>query len=134
MLRIWNIHTGEFVDTFGDEKHVDPEKNPFAVALLRQSEKSSLGYMHNHTTTATFSYEDVETFIRGYKILFMTVVTSLGSVYTLCKNEKYDYDKAMRIFNKTVDKLGGAGAKAGEEFVKVFARESRKGGVEYGKR
>ena len=134
VLRMWNIYTGKHVDTLGFEKYVSPSMNPEAVVFLYKASPLSLGYLHNHTTTATFSYDDVETFITDRRISIMTVVTSLGGIYTLYKNENYDFDKAMEIFNKTVAKLGGAGAKIGEVFVKEFAKKSRKGGVEYGKR
>lgn len=134
VLRIWNIFTGDCVDTLGTENYVSPSMNPKALTFVSKSKAFSLGFLHNHPSTSGFSYEDIDTFLKTYNIALMSVVTNQGEVYMFYKTDDFDFNMSKTLFNMTVDKLGGAGARVGDEFAKAFSKICRKGGVIYGRR
>lgn len=134
VLRIWNIHTGGYIDTFGSATKVTVDDNVKIRAFIFKSKPLSLAFLHNHPSTSSFSLADIDTFLRYNKICLMTVITNQGEVYYFYKTAQYKPLLTLSLYNHVVKKLGGAGVEVGDEFAKEFAKISRKGGVIYGRR
>ena len=59
--------------------------------------------LHNHPSLSAFSLPDIQFLLRYESVKMMVVVTNLGSVSYLVKNGKYDFEKAVILFNEAVD-------------------------------
>lgn len=117
------------VQILGEEFVVSPAKNPFAVSVVKNAERQSLIYLHNHPSTNNFSVADIDTFICEGSIKAMSVVTNQGEVYVLNKKAGYEYNKARQLMSETFysfeeDEIDN------NEFVKRFIKKCNEGGIE----
>lgn len=133
VLFISNLSFTEKITVMGTEHKVEPGKNPFAVSLVANSPRYSLVYMHNHPSTNTFSFADIDTFVCDGAIKTMSVVTNQGEVYIINKTSKYGFNRARRLLSDINKSLSGDND-IGERFVKEFLKRCDEGGVEYGKK
>lgn len=103
---------------------MSPAKNPFAVSVVKNAERQSLIYLHNHPSTNNFSVADIDTFICEGSIKAMSVVTNQGEVYVLNKKD----NKARQLMSETFysfeeDEIDN------NEFVKRFIKKCNEGGI-----
>ena len=130
VLFIDDLNFKSEVQILGEEFVVSPAKNPFAVSVVRNAERQSLIYLHNHPSTNNFSIADIDTFICEGSIKAMSVVTNQGEVYVLNKKADYEYNKARQLMSDTFysfeeDEIDN------NEFVKRFIKKCNEGGIEY---
>lgn len=88
----------------GSEHNVDPLSDTTAYHLISSTEKCVVIVLHNHPSLSNFSLTDVQFLLNYDNIKMMVVVTNLGSISYLVKNKKYDWKKAIALFNEAVDK------------------------------
>lgn len=119
------------VKIMGDEFSVIPAENPFAVSIIRNAQRQSLVYMHNHPSTNNFSVADIDTFICEGAIKTMTVVTNQGEVYVLNKVQGYEYTKARELVRDIFETFHEDEEIDNREFVRRFLKNCDKGGIEY---
>jgi hypothetical protein len=130
VLFIDDLNFKSEVQILGEEFVVSPAKNPFAVSVVKNAERQSLIYLHNHPSTNNFSVADIDTFICEGSIKAMSVVTNQGEVYVLNKKAGYEYNKARQLMSETFysfeeDEIDN------NEFVKRFIKKCNEGGIEY---
>ena len=59
--------------------------------------------LHNHPSLSAFSLTDIQFLLRYESVKMMVVVTNLGNISYLVKTMKYNYEKAVMLFNDAVD-------------------------------
>lgn len=130
VLFIDDLNFKSEVQILGEEFVVSPAKNPFAVSVVKNAERQSLIYLHNHPSTNNFSVADIDTFICEGSIKAMSVVTNQGEVYVLNRRANYEYNKARQLMSETFysfeeDEIDN------NEFVRRFIKKCNEGGIEY---
>ena len=120
------------VTVLGDEFKVSPAKNPFAVSVIINADRQSLVYMHNHPSTNNFSVGDIDTFVCENAIKIMSVVTNQGNVYIMNKLSNYSYDSTRNLLNDIYNSFPD-GEIDDREFVSIFLKRCKEGGIEYAK-
>lgn len=82
-----------------------------------------------------FSLSDIQFLLKYQSIKMLVVVTNLGAVTYLVKNQKFDFVKAVRLFNEAVDKNNIAtNLKGLQEAADYFLKNSYNVGIDYGNR
>ncbi|MCM1122603.1 MAG: hypothetical protein NC416_08470 [Eubacterium sp.] len=121
--------------TFGDEHNVDPLSDTTAYHLIASTKECVLIVLHNHPSLSDFSLTDVQFLLRYDSVKMMVVVTNLGSISYLVKSKKYDWKKAIALFNEAVDKNNKAEKlKDLHDAANYFLKNSYKIGIEYNNR
>ena len=120
------------VTVLGDEFKVSPSKNPFAVSVIINADRQSLIYMHNHPSTNNFSVGDIDTFVCEKAIKTMSVVTNQGDVYIMNKLSNYSYNNTRSLLNDIYNSFPD-GEIDDKEFVSIFLKRCKEGGIEYAK-
>lgn len=87
----------------GAEHGVDPLSDSTSYHLIRASRKCVVLVLHNHPSLSAFSLSDVQFLLKYDAIKMMVVVTNLGSISYLVKNNKYDFEKAVILLNEAID-------------------------------
>lgn len=88
----------------GSEHDVDPLSNITAYHLISTAGDCVIIVLHNHPSLSDFSLSDIQFLLKYGTVKMMVVVTNLGSISYLAKNKKYDFGKAITLFNEAVDK------------------------------
>lgn len=86
----------------GGEHEVDPISNTTAFHLLSSAKDCIVVILHNHSSLSDFSLSDVQFLLKYASVKMMVVVSNLGKITYIVKNEKYNYEKAVSLFNKAV--------------------------------
>lgn len=86
----------------GREHEVDPISNTTAFHLLSSAKDCIVVILHNHPSLSDFSLSDVQFLLKYASVKMMVVVSNLGKITYIVKNEKYNYEKAVSLFNKAV--------------------------------
>lgn len=86
----------------GGEHEVDPISNTTAFHLLSSAKDCIVVILHNHPSLSDFSLSDVQFLLKYASVKMMVVVSNLGKITYIVKNEKYNYEKAVSLFNKAV--------------------------------
>lgn len=61
--------------------------------------------MHNHPSTQTFSFVDIQ-FLLGYaSIRMLVVVSNQGTVHYLMKEDNYQWSKANKMFCQYINNI-----------------------------
>ena len=89
--------------SLGPEHDVDPLSNSTSYHLICSSTDCVVIVLHNHP-----SLSDIQFLLKYASVKMMVVVTNLGNVSYLVKNAKYDYEKAVILFNDAVDQNNAA--------------------------
>ncbi len=87
----------------GTEHDVDPLSDATSYHLIRASGDCVVLVLHNHPSLSAFSLPDIQFLLRYETVKMMVVVTNLGNVSYMVKNNKYDFNKAVILFNEAVD-------------------------------
>ncbi len=132
VLLINDLDLKSEVTILGDEFKVSPGKNPFAVSVISNASRQSLIYMHNHPSTNNFSIGDIDTFVCESAIKTISVVTNQGEVYILNKLKSYNYNNTRLLLKNIYDSFP-SGEIDDREFVSIFLKRCKEGGIEYAK-
>lgn len=94
--------------SLGAEHDVDPLSNSTSYHLICSSADCVVIVLHNHPSLSAFSLSDIQFLLKYASVKMMVVVTNLGNISYLVKNAKYDYEKAVILFNDAVDQNNAA--------------------------
>lgn len=81
---------------------MDSISNTTAFHLLSSAKDCIVVILHNHPSLSDFSLSDVQFLLKYASVKMMVVVSNLGKITYIVKNEKYNYEKAVSLFNKAV--------------------------------
>lgn len=84
----------------GGHKHVSIKNNDEAYGIYRVARKRQLMFIHNHPTSNTFSYRDLNSYLSAEQIKIMSVVGNNGIIYVLIKKESYIREEAIDKLNE----------------------------------
>lgn len=121
--------------SLGSEHDVDPLSNATSYHLVTTERECVVIVLHNHPSLSDFSLSDIQFLLKYQSIKMLVVVTNLGAVTYLVKNSKFDFVKAVRLFNEAVDKNNMApNLKGLQEAADYFLKNSYNVGIDYGNR
>lgn len=121
--------------SLGSEHDVDPLSNATSYHLVTTERECVVIVLHNHPSLSDFSLSDIQFLLKYQSIKMLVVVTNLGAVTYLVKNSKFDFVKAVRLFNEAVDKNNMAPNLRGlQEAADYFLKNSYNVGIDYGNR
>lgn len=86
--------------SLGQEHSVDPLNDPVSYHLLYSAKDCVVIVLHNHPSLSNFSLLDVQFLLTYQAVKMMVVVTNLGSISYLVKNDRYDSLKAIALLNE----------------------------------
>lgn len=89
--------------SLGSEHDVDPLSDTTSYHLVSTARDCVVIVLHNHPSLSNFSLSDIQFLLRYEAIKMMVVVTNLGSISYLVKNQKYDFKNAVALFNEAFD-------------------------------
>lgn len=119
----------------GAEHDVDPLSNTTAYHLISTLRDCVVIVLHNHPSLSNFSLSDIQFLLKYETVKMMIVVTNLGSISYLVKNKKYDFGKAITLFNEAVDKNNKANnLKDLQDAADYFLKNSYNVGIDYDNR
>lgn len=119
----------------GGEHEVDPLSSTISYHLVSSAKECVVIVLHNHPSLSDFSLSDVQFLLRYERIKMMVVVTNLGSISYLVKGEKYDYEKAVILFNEAVQSNNEAkNLKGLQRAADYFLKNSHIVGIDYDNR
>lgn len=119
----------------GTEHEVDPLSNTTAYHLISTAGECVVIVLHNHPSLSDFSLSDIQFLLRYDTVKMMVVVTNLGGISYLVKNEKYDFENAIILFNEAVDKNNKANSlKDLQDAADYFLKKSYNIGINYDNR
>lgn len=119
----------------GAEHDVDPISNTTAYQLIYTSRDCVVIVLHNHPSLSDFSLSDIQFLLKYQTVKMMVVVTNLGNISYLVKNKKYDFGKAIILFNEAVDKNNKAdNLKDLQDAADYFLKNSYNIGIDYDNR
>lgn len=119
----------------GTEHDVDPLSNTTAYHLISSAEECVVIVLHNHPSLSDFSLSDIQFLLKYETVKMMIVVTNLGSISYLVKSKKYNFDKAVALFNEAVDKNNRANnLKDLQDAAAYFLKNSYNIGIDYDNR
>lgn len=118
--------------SLGTEHDVDPLSNTTAYHLVFSAKDCVIIVLHNHPSLSNFSLSDIQFLLEYEALKMMVVITNLGSVSYLVKNEKYNFQKAVSLFNEAVDRNNEAKKlKDLQEAADYFLKNCYNIGIEY---
>ena len=121
--------------SLGSEHDVDPLSNATSYHLVTTERECVVIVLHNHPSLSDFSLSDIQFLLKYQSIKMLVVVTNLGAVTYLVKNSKFDFVKAVRLFNEAVNKNNMApNLKGLQEAADYFLKNSYNVGIDYGNR
>lgn len=119
----------------GAEHDVDPLSDSTSYHLIRVSRDCVVLVLHNHPSLSAFSLSDIQFLLRYETVKLMVVVTNLGNVSYVVKNSKYDFEKAVILFNEAIDLNNEAkNIKDLQEAADYFLKSCYNVGINYEKR
>ena len=103
--------------------------------LIRASRDCVVLVLHNHPSLSAFSLSDIQFLLKYESVKMMVVVTNLGSVSYLVKNRKFNFDKAVELFNDAIDLYNKAkNIKDLQDAADYFLKSCYNVGINYEKR
>jgi SPP1 gp7 family putative phage head morphogenesis protein len=131
---VLNILTTEFDKealTLGNETEVKPGENPEAVSLMRRAQENSVVWIHNHPKNSTFSYGDLFSFLQP-QIKALTAVTNQGKVFSISKNNNFNYFGLYGMIKEILMSYGGkVNTENHDAIMKDILKEISNYGVNY---
>lgn len=88
--------------SLGTEHEVDPAASVTAYHILRTTLSCAVVCLHNHPNLSKFSLNDVKFFLKNDNVKLMTAITNLGSVSYLVRTDRFDFFKALDLYNEAV--------------------------------
>lgn len=119
---------------FGTEHGVDPLGDTMSGHLLMSGQALTVISMHNHPSTQTFSFVDIQFLIMYASVKMLVVVSNQGMVHYLVKEEAYQWEKADRMFHSYVKEIPEKASI--DSILKVtekFLKDCKEVGLYYGK-
>lgn len=118
--------------SLGAEHDVDPLSNTTAYHLISTAGNCVVIVLHNHPSLSNFSLSDIQFLLKYETVKMMVVVTNLGSISYLVKGQKYDFKKAVTLFNESVDKNNRANSlKRLQDAADYFLKNCYNAGINY---
>lgn len=119
----------------GDEHEVGPISNTTAYHLVLSAKECIVIILHNHPSLSDFSLPDVQFLIQYAGVKMMVVVTNLGSISYLVKGKRFNYEKAVGLFNEAVSMNNETKDLKGlQKAADYFLRNCHSAGIEYNDR
>lgn len=119
----------------GDEHEVGPISNTTAYHLVLSAKECIVIILHNHPSLSDFSLPDVQFLIQYASVKMMVVVTNLGSISYLVKGKRFNYEKAVGLFNEAVSMNNETKDLKGlQKAADYFLRNCHSAGIEYNDR
>ena len=88
--------------------------------------------MHNHPSVSLISVADMRFFLQYGSIRLLVIVTNLGSISYMVKSRRYDYVKAVRLLNQTIQLHNKASdLKEHQKAARYFISNCYKAGIIY---
>ena len=121
--------------SLGTERDVDPLSNTTAYHLISSARECVVIVLHNHPSLSSFSLSDIQFLLKYEIVKMMVVITNLGSISYLVKNKKYNFKKAVLLFNEAVDKNNTANnLRDLQDAADYFLKNSYNVGIDYDNR
>ena len=121
--------------SLGTEHDVDPLSNTTAYHLISSARECVVIVLHNHPSLSSFSLSDIQFLLKYEIVKMMVVITNLGSISYLVKNKKYNFKKAVLLFNEAVDKNNTANnLRDLQDAADYFLKNSYNVGIDYDNR
>lgn len=92
----------EFGISFGGEHEVNVCADTASNHLIMSAQRCAIVVLHNHPSTQTLSVEDIRFFLHFESIRIMTVVTNQGTIHYLCKDNGYDCQASIQLYNECI--------------------------------
>ncbi len=119
----------------GEEHEVDPLSDATSYHLICASRDCVVLVLHNHPSLSAFSLSDIQFLLKYEAVKMMIVVTNLGNVSYLVKNNKYDFKKSVILLNEAIDLNNKAkNIKDLQDAADYFLKNCYNVGVNYGNR
>ena len=119
----------------GNEHEVDPISNTTAYHLVLSAKECIVIVLHNHPSLSDFSLSDVQFLLQYASVKMMVVVTNLGSISYLVKGKRFNYEKAVGLFNEAVSMNNETKDLKGlQKAADYFLRNCHSAGIEYNDR
>ena len=117
---------------FGDEHSVNPMADTLSYHLIMSSKECMVVSMHNHPSVSLISVADMRFFLQYGSIRFLVIVTNLGSISYMVKSRRYNYIKAVRLLNQTIQLHNKASdLKEHQKAARYFISNCHKAGIIY---
>ena len=96
--------SGSLAVSYGDEHDVDPLNSSMAFHMMKTAGGCVIIILHNHPSLSKISLADVG-YLLGFAALKMVVVvTNLGSINYIVKQDSYDRTEALKLYKEAVDR------------------------------
>lgn len=119
----------------GSEHSVDPVSSTVAYHILSSAKDCIVIVLHNHPSLSDFSLSDIQFLLQYASVRMMVIVTNLGSISYLVKGNKYDYGRAVTLFNEAVGANNGARDLKGlQKAANLFLKKCYSVGIDYDNR
>ena len=117
---------------FGDEHSVNPMADTLSYHLIMSSKECMVVSMHNHPSVSLISVADMRFFLQYGSIRLLVIVTNLGSISYMVKSRRYNYIKAVRLLNQTIQLHNKASdLKEHQKAARYFISNCHKAGIIY---
>lgn len=104
----------------------------FSYHLIMSSKECMVVSMHNHPSVSHISVADMRFFLQYGSIRLLVIVTNLGSISYMVKSRRYDYVKAVRLLNQTIQLHNKASdLKEHQKAARYFISNCYKAGIIY---
>ena len=95
--------SGSVAVSYGDEHEVDPMNNANAFHLMHTASGCVIIIIHNHPSISKISLGDISYLLRYSALKKIVVVTNLGNINYVVKNDKYDREGALKLYRYSVN-------------------------------
>lgn len=116
----------------GTENEADPLNDTISYHIIMKERKCVVVSLHNHPALSIISIQDIRFLLEYNSIKLMVVVTNKGKLSYIVKNDKYNKDDSIRLFNEIVTKYNKA-KKLKDKMIatSLFFKECKKCGLIY---
>ncbi len=118
--------------SLGTEHSVDPLADPTSYHLVYSATDCVVIVLHNHPSLSAFSIMDIQFLLKYQAVKMMVVVTNLGNISYLVKNNKYDFAEALELLQESIQMNQKArNLKEAQKAASHFMRYCHKVGIIY---
>lgn len=123
----------------GTIDEVDPFSDSTSYHIITSKKDCVVVSLHNHPSLSIISLTDINFFLAYSSIKIMVVISNLGKVSYIVKNEKYNSKKAITYLNGLKKKhkksiIDKGWHDVAIDLVKEFLKNCKKYGIEYKKK
>lgn len=121
--------------SFGKEHEVDPLEDTTSYHLIMSKKDCVVVSLHNHPSLSQISIVDMRFFLEYDSVKLLVIITNLGNISYLVKNNKYSKNEAITLYNEVVSMNNEAtGLKGYQEAAKHFMKNCHSVGIIYEER